>query len=60
MEISTPITQIAPNIHAVYVIHEDYILKQFPEGLRGQHGAHLGPVDPRWAPCWPHKLCYQG
>ena len=20
----------------------------------------LGPVGPRWAPCWPHELCYQG
>ena len=24
------------------------------------HGAHLGPTGPRWAPCWPHKLCYFG
>ena len=24
------------------------------------HGAHLGPVGPRWAPCWPHEPCYQG
>ena len=24
------------------------------------HGAHLGPVGPSWAPCWPHKPCYQG
>ena len=23
-----------------------------------QHGAYLGPVGPRWAPCWPHKPCY--
>ena len=22
----------------------------------GQHGAHLGPVGPRWAPCWPMTL----
>ena len=22
----------------------------------GQPGAHLGPVGPEWAPCWPHKL----
>ena len=22
--------------------------------------AHLGPVGPRWAPCWPHGPCYQG
>ena len=26
----------------------------------GQHGAHLGPIGPRWAPCWPHELCYLG
>ena len=25
-----------------------------------QHGAHLGRVDPRWAPRWPHESCYQG
>ena len=22
----------------------------------GQHRAHLCPVGPRWAPCWPHEL----
>ena len=26
----------------------------------GPHGAHLGAVGPRWAPCWPHESCYQG
>ena len=26
----------------------------------GQHGAHLGPVGPRWASCWSHEPCYQG
>ena len=26
----------------------------------GPTWAHLGPVGPRWAPCWPHELCYQG
>ena len=26
----------------------------------GQHWAHLDPVGPRWAPCWPHEPCYQG
>ena len=30
------------------------------QGSWGQHGTHLGPVGPRWAPCWPHELCYQG
>ena len=25
-----------------------------------QHGAHLRPTGPRWAPCWPHELCYLG
>ena len=24
------------------------------QGSCGQHGAHLGPTGPRWAPCWPH------
>ena len=23
------------------------------------HGAHLGPLAPRWALCWPHEPCYQ-
>ena len=26
----------------------------------GQHGIHLGPVGPRWTPCWPHEPCYEG
>ena len=26
----------------------------------GKHGAHLGPVGPSWAPCWPHEPCCQG
>ena len=30
------------------------------KGSRGQHGAHLGPVVPRWAPCRPHEPCYLG
>ena len=29
------------------------------QSLWGQHGAHLDPVGPRWAPCWPHEPCYQ-
>ena len=23
-------------------------------------GVHLGPIGPRWAPCWPHEPCYRG
>ena len=30
------------------------------KGSWGQHGDHLGPTRPRWAPCWPHELCYLG
>ena len=26
----------------------------------GQHGVHLVPTGPRWAPCWPHELCSLG
>ena len=28
--------------------------------LIGPTWGHLGPVGPRWAPCWPHEPCYQG
>ena len=30
------------------------------QGSWGQHGVHLGPTGSRWAPCWPHELCYLG
>ena len=30
------------------------------KGSCGQHGAHLGPTGPRWAPYWPHEPCYLG
>ena len=26
----------------------------------GPTWGHLGPVGPRWAPCWSHELCYLG
>ena len=26
----------------------------------GQHGAHLGPTGPRWAPFWSHEAWYLG
>ena len=25
-----------------------------------QHGTHLAPTGPRWAPCWPLEFCYLG
>ena len=39
-----------------------YVIPAMPQIAKfmGQHGAHLGPVGPRWAPCWPHESCYQG
>ena len=30
------------------------------QGSWVQHGAHLGPTGPRWAPCWPQEFCYLG
>ena len=30
------------------------------QGSWGQHGVHLGPTRPMWAPCWPHEPCYLG
>ena len=32
----------------------------YQQGSWDQHVAHLGPTGPRWAPCWPHELCYLG
>ena len=34
--------------------------RPWQQGSWDQHGAHLGPTGPRWAPCWPHELCYLG
>ena len=30
------------------------------ERFMGQHGVHLGPTGPRWAPCLPHEPRYLG
>ena len=38
----------------------DYHKFLWEQSLWGQHGAHLGPTRPRWAPCWPYKPCYLG
>ena len=35
-------------------------LHPWQPGSRGQHGAHLGPVVPRWAPCRSHEPCSLG
>ena len=37
-----------------------YGIHPWQQGSWGQHGAHLGPTGPWWAPCWPHELCYLG
>ena len=43
------------------VLSADYtVMLHWMQGSWGQHGAHLGPTGPRWAPCWPHELCYLG
>ena len=45
-----------------YVRNHSGCLTKLPlqQGSWGQHGVHLGPTGPRWAPCWPHELCYLG
>ena len=35
-------------------------IPRFTWPIWGPPGAHLGPVGPRWAPCWSHEPCYQG
>ena len=37
-----------------------FICYHFDQLWRSQHGAHLGPTWPKWAPCWTHELCYLG
>ena len=50
---------VKPYMCTLYTIH--MILKlTLIASFMGQHGAHLGPTGPRWAPCWPHELCYLG
>ena len=48
--IPTPLNLYALGFHGSALIPSSW----------GQHGAHLGPTGPRWAPCWPHELCYLG
>ena len=40
--------------------HDSIIYIPWEQGLWGQHGAHMGPTGPRWAPCWSHESCYLG
>ena len=42
--------------HAAYIDNRDPQIAKF----MGPTWVHLGPVGPRWAPCWPHEPCYQG
>ena len=48
----------------VHIIYHDFCKCFCTTTLKarfmGQHGAHLGPTGPRWAPCWPHELCCLG
>ena len=50
---------LVAEVHHIY----EMTLKTVPpwkQGSWGQHGAHLGPTGPRWAPCWPHEPCNLG
>ena len=54
----TPISpHSSPTIASHWVL---MICSPWKQGSWGQHGVHLGPTGPRWAPCWPHELCYLG
>ena len=50
------------SVFSLKMMHSDVrqIKIIFPDSEVHSVGAHLGPVGPRWAPCWPHKPCYQG
>ena len=37
------------------------VVSVFPDNkVHGAKWGHLGVTGPRWAPCWPHELCYLG
>ena len=44
----------------IYVPKRDPNRHPRQQSSLGQHGAQLGPIGPRLAPCWPHEPCYQG
>ena len=52
-----PLGNWIKKIHYAFL---NLIFMPWEQGSWGQHGAHLGPIGTRWAPCWPHKLCYLG
>ena len=44
-----------------FIVTIEFWIDNIPKEQRswGQHGAHLGPVGPRLAPCRPHEPCHQ-
>ena len=51
----------AEDIFKYILLHGNiWILIKKKQSWWDRHGAHLGPVGPRWVPCWPHEPCYQG
>ena len=55
LELLTIIVPILGRVN--FLIYSWYPRQQ---GSWDHHGAHLGPVGPRCAPCWPHEPCCQG
>ena len=45
-----------------YCCHSHYHCQYHPwyQASWGQCGSRLGPIGPRWPPCWPHELCNLG
>ena len=62
LEFKITCTVTAVKSHRFALLIVKCILVSYPrwQGSSGQYGAHLGPVGPRWAPCWPHEPCYHG
>ena len=62
LEFMITCTVTAVKSHRFALLIVKCILVSYPrwQGSWGQYGAHLGPVGPRWAPCWPHEPCYKG
>ena len=43
---------------ALAIVFQWEITCCLPDNKVHGDGAHLGPVGPRWVPCWPHEPCY--
>ena len=52
----SPFVPVSPSSYTGGCSNVESLIARFMEPIWG----HLGQTGPRWAPCWPHELCYLG